>query len=175
VNVFVQVHSRQRGKFGGFFAKLVMRVYTLIVARVFLAGCLLGLLLGAQPPTPPPKDQKKLQTPPPKPLEEEPPEEDESLLPKEYALNPLESARNITAGNYYFKKGNFRAASRRYLEATRWDPSSVEAFLKLGESDEKIRDLAGARDAYTKYLALAPDAKNAEQIKKKIAKWPEKK
>ena len=131
-----------------------MRVYTLIVARVFLAGCLLTCALGAQ------------QQPP------EPPEEDESLIPKEYAFNPLESARNITAGNFYFKKGNYRAASKRYLEATRWDPSSAEAFLKLAETDEKLKDLAGARDAYTKYLGAAPEAKNAEAIKRKIVKWP---
>lgn len=144
------------------------------MARVFLASCFVTCALAAQqpPPTQPPPSQKKLQTKPPKP-EEEPPEEDESLVPKEYALNPLESARNITAGNFYFKKGNYRAAAKRYLEATRWDPSSTEAFLKLAESDEKLKDREGAREAYTKYLALAPDAKNAEQIKKKIAKWPE--
>jgi tetratricopeptide (TPR) repeat protein len=121
---------------------------------VFIAGCLLTCALAAQ------------QQPP------EPPEEDESLLPKEYALNPLESARNITAGNFYFKKGNYRAASKRYLEATRWDPSSAEAFLKLAETDERLKDFAGAREAYTKYLAVSPEAKNADAIKKKIAKWP---
>ncbi len=131
-----------------------MRVYTLIVARVFIAGCLLTCALAAQ------------QKPP------EPPEEDESLIPKEYVFNPLESARNLTAGNFYFKKGNYRAASKRYLEATRWDPSSAEAFLKLAETDEKLKDLAGAREAYTKYLDVAPEAKNAEAIRKKIARWP---
>jgi len=87
-------------------------------------------------------------------------------------FNPLESARNLTAGNFYFKKGNYRAASKRYLEATRWDPSSAEAFLKLAETDEKLKDLAGAREAYTKYLDVAPEAKNAEAIRKKIARWP---
>ncbi len=126
-----------------------------------------------QSPQPPPSSPKKLQTPQPKPDEQEPPEEDESLKPKEYALNPLESARNITAGNFYYKKGNYRAAARRYLEATRWDPTSAEAVLKLAESDEKVKDFPGARDAYTKYLALVPDAKNAPEIKKKIAKWPD--
>ena len=120
-----------------------------------MAGSLLACALAAKQQQPP-----------------EPPEEDESLIPKEYVFNPLESARNLTAGNFYFKKGNYRAASRRYLEATSWDPSSAEAFLKLAETDEKLKDLAGARDAYTKYLAVAPEAKNAEAIKKKIAKWP---
>lgn len=79
----------------------------------------------------------------------------------------------MTAGDFYYKKGNYVAAARRYLEATRWDPTSAEALLKLAKTDEKMRDRAGARDAYTKYLALAPDAKNAAEIKKKIAKWPD--
>ncbi len=139
---------------------------------MFLAGCFVTCALLAQTPPPqPPPAEKKLKTPPPK--EEEPPEEDESLVPKEYALNPLEAGRNVSAGNFYFKKGNFRAAAKRYLEATRWDPNSAEAFLRLGESDEKLKDREGAREAYTKYLALAPDSKIAEQIKKKIAKWPD--
>ena len=116
---------------------------------------------------------EKAASPPAKLQEEEPPEEDESLKPKEYTLNPLESARNITAGNYYFKKGNYRAAARRYDEATKWDPGYAEAFLKLGEADEKLRDRHGAREAYTKYLELAPDARNADEIKKRLSKFPD--
>jgi len=44
--------------------------------------------------------------------------------------------------------------------------------LKLGECQEKLNDHAAALDAYEKYLELAPDAKNAVAIKKKIEKWP---
>jgi tetratricopeptide (TPR) repeat protein len=139
------------------------------VARVLFVAFLLCSPLGAQQP---PDSQRKTTTQPPAVKEEEPPEEDESLLPKEYAFNPLESARNVTAGNYYFKKGNYRAAAKRYLEATKWDPSSSEAFLKFAEASEKSRDLAAAREAYEKYIALSPDPKNAESIRKKIAKWP---
>jgi tetratricopeptide (TPR) repeat protein len=142
------------------------------VVRVFLACTFACVLVAQDPPAQKPPDKKVLTPPPPKPLEEEPPEEDESLIPKEYALNPLESTRNITAGNYYFKKGNFRAASKRYLEATRWDPGSADAFFKLGEADEKLKDRAGAREAYAKYLEISPDAKNAAEVKKKIEKWP---
>lgn len=130
-----------------------------------------GLVTQQPPPSQRPPDQKKLKTPPPKP-EEEPPEEDESVKPEEFALNPLQSSKELTAGNYYFKKGNFRAAARRYVRATKWDPGSAEAFLKLGEVDEKLRDRDGEREAYTKYLALAPDARNADEIKKKLTKLP---
>ena len=79
---------------------------------------------------------------PPAQTEQEPPEEDESLKPKEYTLNPVQSAREIVAGNFYFKKGKYRAASHRYLEATRWDSGSTEAFLRLAEAQEKMKDFA---------------------------------
>lgn len=103
---------------------------------------------------------------------EEPPEEDESLAPKECVLNPLEAERNIRAGNFYFKKSKYGAAANRYKEATCWDPTSAESFLKLGETEEKLHNAGEARDAYQKYLAIAPEAKNAAEIRKKLAKLP---
>ncbi len=102
--------------------------------------------------------------------EEDPPEEDTTLIPKEYVLNPLQSAKEITAGNYYYKKGNWKAAAKRYSEATKWNPGNAEAFLKLGETYEKQKDMKNANVAYAKYLELAPDAKNAGAISKKIKK-----
>jgi tetratricopeptide (TPR) repeat protein len=104
--------------------------------------------------------------------EQEPPEEDPDLQPKEYSFNPLEASRNITAGNFYYKKGNYRAASRRYLEASKWDPTSGDAFRKLGEASEKLRDWPAARDAYAKYLATEPPPKDAEAAKKRLEKIP---
>ena len=142
------------------------------MVRGFFVSILITASLLAQPQPPP---QEKKTPPPAKPQEVEPPEEDESLLPEQCVLNPLEATRNLSAGNFYFKKGNFRAAANRYKRASCWDPSSAEAFLKLGEADERLKDAEGAREAYTKYLALAPEAKNSSEIKKKIAKFSAKK
>jgi tetratricopeptide (TPR) repeat protein len=133
------------------------------VTRAVLLSLFLALPLAAQEPKPPA---------PPAIQEQEPPEEDPDLKPKEYSFNPLEATRNITAGNFYFKKGNYRAASRRYLEASKWDPMSAEAFLRLGEADEKLRDFTAAREAYEKYLTVASDAKDLEAVKKKLASLP---
>ena len=126
-------------------------------------GFFLAIPLAAQEPKPPA---------PPATQEQEPPEEDPDLKPKEYSFNPLEANRNIIAGNFYFKKGNYRAASRRFLEATKWDPTSAEALLKLGEADEKMRDFPAARQAYEKYLTVASDAKDLDAVKKRIAALP---
>ena len=105
----------------------------------------------------------------PDPKEVEPPEEDTALATKEYSFNPLQAEKEIKIGNYYFKKSNYRAAANRFREAGKWNPGSAEAQLRLAESLEKMKDQKGAMEAYEKYLELAPDAKNATAIKKKIA------
>src|SRR5712692_4520822 len=113
---------------------------------------------------------QKKESKPAAPQEQAPPEEDESLLPKEYSFNPLQASKELKVGNYYFKQGKYRAAALRFLEATRWDGTLVEAFLRLGEAREKQHDRKGAAEAYAKYLELAPDAKDAADVKKRLAK-----
>lgn len=128
---------------------------------LFLAGALWPQQ--QKPPKPKTPDQPKAQQ-----QEQEPPEEDETLKPKEYSFNPLEAERDLKIGNYYFKKGNYKAALNRFREATRWNPTFAEAYLRLGDSEEKMKDKTAARDAYAKYLELAPDGKEADAIKKKL-------
>src|SRR5436309_15941918 len=111
------------------------------------------------------KDSKPVQ-----PQEQAPPEEDESLVPKEYSFNPLQAAKELRVGNYYFKKGSYRAAAQRFQEATRWDNTLAEAYLRLGEAREKQRDHKAAAEAYAKYIEMAPDAKDAPEVKKRLAK-----
>lgn len=99
------------------------------------------------------------------------PEEDETLKPPEaYAFNPIEAARDIDVGNQYFKKKKYRAAAFRYLEATRYNPTMAEAFLKLGEAREKLNDKASAIEAFNKYIELAPDGKAAGEVRKKLTR-----
>jgi tetratricopeptide (TPR) repeat protein len=141
-----------------------------------------GLRLGAQeppkPPDPPPasKDQPELKrrgqpTGKAPTKEMAPPEEDKSAATEtDYSFNPLQAKKDITVGNQYFKKGSYRAAAGRFFEATKWNDADTEAWLRLAETQEKLRDHKAAREAYEKYLELAPDAKNAGEIQKKIAK-----
>jgi tetratricopeptide (TPR) repeat protein len=116
--------------------------------------------------------QLKKRTDQPKPQqqqEQEPPEEDESLAPKTYSFNPLEADKDVKVGLYYYKKGNYKAAMSRFHEATLWNPTYAEAFLRLGESAEKLKDKKTEHEAYEKYISLAPNEKQAEAIKKKLA------
>src|SRR5258708_14729438 len=102
-----------------------------------------GLLVIPGTPATAQEPQKQQQ-----PKEAEPPEEDESAKPKEYAFNPLQAEKEISVGNYYMKKGSFHAAVSRYTEATRWNPTLADAYLKLGEAEEKNKDRKAAKEAY---------------------------
>ena len=100
-----------------------------------------------------------------------PPEEDKSLAVPVYGFNPLQAQKEISVGNQYFKKGSFRAAAGRFEEATKWNSGEPEAWLRLGEAQEKLHDVKAASAAYKKYLELAgTTSKTADEIRKKLDK-----
>jgi tetratricopeptide (TPR) repeat protein len=129
--------------------------------------------LRAQNPTqPPPQPQPQLQkqrVPAATGNKEEiPPEEDTSVGEKTYSFNPLQAQKEVQTGNYYYKKGSYRAAEGRFKEATLWNNGYDEAWLRLGEAEEKLRDKKAAKEAYQKYVELASDQKKAAEIRKKL-------
>ena len=141
-----------------------------------LVACL-GPLVYSQDSKPQPSpapakqgDLKRSRKTPTSREEEVPPEEDTSLAVTEYSFNPLQAQKELQTGNYYFKKGSFRAAASRFREATRWNDGFDEAWLRLGEAEEKLKDRQAAKEAYTKYLALAADAPRSPEIRKKLQK-----
>jgi tetratricopeptide (TPR) repeat protein len=142
------------------------------MSRGRVASALLPLLLSmavgmrAQQSAPP-------KTPPaPQPEEEVqlPPEEDKTQIPKEYSFNPVQSKKEVTVGEFYFKKRDFKAAMGRFREATKWNDGNAEAWLRLGDAADKMKDVKAAREAWEKYLQLAPDAKNAAEVRKRLGK-----
>jgi tetratricopeptide (TPR) repeat protein len=111
------------------------------------------------------------QLPPPLvPKTELPPDEDKANAVEKFSFNPVQSKREMTAGDFYFKKGNYSAAIARYERATKWNDGNAEAWLRLGEAEEKKSNGKAAVEAYKKYLELSPDAKKADDVKKKLAK-----
>jgi tetratricopeptide (TPR) repeat protein len=153
-----QVHSARRGRLRGAFAKIHGRR-----TRSATPGSM-GLLATwmvqaasalAQPPA-----------------AAEPPEEDQALAVKEYAFNPVQAEKELKIGNYYFKTGSYTAAKLRFLEATKWNPNYAEAYLRLGDTYEKLKDRPATRQAYEKYLELDPKAKDAAAVKTKLAAMP---
>ncbi|MGE5644670.1 MAG: tetratricopeptide repeat protein [Acidobacteriota bacterium] len=110
---------------------------------------------------------------PPPPAEQAPPEEDETLQkPKEYSFNPIQAEKELKIGNYYFKKGSYKAAAGRFREAVNWNPGYAEAYLRLGEAQEKLKDKKAAAEAYAEFVKLAPEDKRAGAVRKKIGAKP---
>jgi tetratricopeptide (TPR) repeat protein len=105
---------------------------------------------------------------PPAEDEQMPPEEDESVAPETFPLDPLESERNIKVGNYYWHKGNYRAALQRYERAAKYNPSSADAFFKVGEAEEKLKNKQAAKAAFQRVIQISPDSKTAHEAKKKL-------
>ncbi len=119
---------------------------------------------------PPEKGLHKNRPKEPQGKEAVPPEEDKALATEEYAFNPLQAQKELQTGNYYFKKGSYRAAVGRFREAIKWNDGYADAWLRLGEAEEKLNDRKAAREAYTRYLDVAADAHNAGEIRKKLEK-----
>ncbi len=141
---------------------------------VVAAGAFSLLGQDSKPQNPPAQEQKQLKRERPQPVRnnatEAPPEEDESVAPQKFSFNPLQSEKDVRVGDYYFKQHNYRAALGRYRDATQWNDGNSNAWLRLGEAAEKTKDTDVAKQAYAKYLALEPDAKNAAEIKKRLSK-----
>jgi tetratricopeptide (TPR) repeat protein len=146
--------------------------------RLLLALILIGLASAfaqsSQPQQTPPANPGELQKQRPQTKTSDkdaaPPEEDTSIGATTYSFNPLQAKKDIEIGNEYAKKHSYRAAANRFLSATRYNDGDAEAWLRLGEMDEKLRDKPGAHEAYVKYLELAADAKNVAEIKKRMEK-----
>jgi len=141
----------------------------------WIPGLLLaGLIpLAAQQQTTPqdtaPKPQLEQRTPPQTSGKQAlPPEEDKSFLSDVHSFNPLQSQKSVEVGDEYYKIGKINGAAYRYKDATLWNDGNAEAWKKLGVVEEKLKDKQAEKEAYTKYLELSPDAKDAAAIRKKL-------
>jgi len=114
--------------------------------------------------------KKERAKPPASAQEEIPPEEDVTRAPTEYSFNPLQAEKELKIGNYYFRKRSYRAAALRFREATKWNESYSDAWLRLAETQEKLKDSKAAKEAYAKYVELVPEAANAPEIRKKLTR-----
>jgi tetratricopeptide (TPR) repeat protein len=121
------------------------------------------------PPDTAPKPQLEQRTPPKTSGKQAvPAEEDKSFLSEEHSFNPLQSQKSVEVGDHYLRNGKVQGAIYRYQDATLWNDGNAEAWRKLGQAEEKMKDTKAAKDAYQKYLELSPDAKDAAAIRRKL-------
>ncbi len=141
------------------------------MTRKSFFACLLGLFSALHLTAQPPAGASKPNEQQPSADESAPPEEDESVKPKIYPLDPLEAERNIKVGNFYMhqkKTAGYRAAAGRFEDATKYNPNSAEAFFRLGEAEEKLKNGDRAKLAFQRVIRIAPDSKLAKEAKKKL-------
>lgn len=117
-----------------------------------------------------------------KPAYEEPPEEDKTLAREtEYSFNPLQAAKELRVGQFYWRKGSYKAAAGRFEEASKWNPGLAEAHFRLAEAREKLAEiepqesekqslLEAAVESYKKYLELEPDGDRARTARRNLAR-----
>jgi predicted Zn-dependent protease len=100
-------------------------------------------------------------------------------LERVLAANPRDPIAQLHYGDLYRLRSQHvaaperteyvREALARYLRALQLDPSYVEPVRQLGLLYYQERDIAKARWAFERYLALAPDAADAPRIREYLA------
>jgi len=76
------------------------------------------------------------------------------------------------AGFAYYKMGKYEESIRWLKAAIEDDPKRAVAYLNLGDAYAKLNRNVEARQAYAKYLELAPNSKAAPVVKKKLDSLP---
>ena len=84
--------------------------------------------------------------------------------------NPLLSEQSINIGDFYYKKKNYAAAIRRYLEAIEYQPDSARAYDALARAYEKNGERDKAISAYTEFVKKNPDSPKSPEFRTKIEK-----
>lgn len=94
--------------------------------------------------------------------------------------DPHKAEKNVEVGDFYFKRGNYRAAESRYKEALHWKDNDAIAMFRLAQAQEKLGEVADARKNYSGYLTILPKGEFAaeanaslERLKDKISQTQE--
>lgn len=82
--------------------------------------------------------------------------------------NEKDSLFADNAGFAYYKLERYQDSLYWFNKAIEIDPNRAVAYLNLADACAKLSRNAEARDAYKKYLELAPDSKAAADVKKKL-------
>jgi Flp pilus assembly protein TadD len=87
-----------------------------------------------------------------------------------HTWDPQKAAKDIEVGNFYFKRGNYKAAEDRFREALTYKENDAVATFRLAESLEKLGVLDDARAEYESYLKILPHGPEAPQAQKALEK-----
>lgn len=110
--------------------------------------------------------------PPSNDVREHPEDDPTNEVRELHPWNPMRAMKAVEVGDFYFHQGNLLGAISRYREALYYKNDYAEAALKLGRALEKNKELYEAREAYQVYLKVLPQGKDADEVKKALARIP---
>ncbi|HUB02848.1 MAG TPA: tetratricopeptide repeat protein [Terriglobales bacterium] len=84
--------------------------------------------------------------------------------------NPMKASKDIEVGNFYFKRGNYKAALDRYKEALYYKENDAVATFRLALCQEKIGDKDEARKNFEQYLKILPEGPYAKDARASLEK-----
>jgi tetratricopeptide (TPR) repeat protein len=87
-----------------------------------------------------------------------------------HAWDPHKAAKDVEVGDFYYKRGNYRAAEARYRDALLYKDDDAIATFHLAECLEKMGVFDDARAQYESYLKILPHGPEAEKAEKRIAR-----
>ncbi len=79
--------------------------------------------------------------------------------------DPHKSEKDIEVGDFYYKRGNYKAAVSRYQEALYYNSRNPLATFKLADALEKDNQLDDAAVYYSEYDRLYPDGAQITEVK----------
>jgi tetratricopeptide (TPR) repeat protein len=79
-----------------------------------------------------------------------------------------EAQDDVRVGRYYLSTGAYKGAYERFAEATRMDPTNVDAIYGLAAAAAGLHRIDEALTNYKLYLDIAPDGEKAKSARKAI-------
>jgi len=101
---------------------------------------------------------------------EEPGKEEEKVYPHD----PVAARKNFEIGRYYWKRDNYEAAEMRFSEAVEYDKTWSEAYKKLIEVYNKLKNYESAVEVCRKFTLNNPESSELDYFRKNEAKYQEK-
>jgi len=84
--------------------------------------------------------------------------------------NSAPAQHDVEVGQYYVKKEKYDAAIDRFKDATVLLPDFALPYKLMGEAYEKKKFLPEALAAYQKFIEVAPNDKDADDVRKRVAR-----
>jgi len=84
--------------------------------------------------------------------------------------NPMKASKDVQVGDFYFKRGNYKAALDRYKEALYYKENDAVATYRLAVCQEKVGDKDEARKNFEQYLKILPEGPYAKEAHASLEK-----